>query len=133
VEGGSGLGKLAGRQVSVSSKGLERVETHLSHFDVVPENRLMLDRLRSALAEGRPIEGADASFYIHELSESAKMRPLVNQGMRFQDAYEIAHPAALGKYQVSPYSVYHPDVIRAVNLAEPGSFNQNCPVCCLDA
>ncbi len=85
----------------------------------------MLDRLRSALAEGRPINGADASFYVHELSESAKMRPLVSQGMLFQDAYEIAHPAALGKYQVSPYSVYHPDVIRAINLAEPGSFNRN--------
>ncbi len=35
--------------------------------------------------------------------------------------YGAAHDAALLKYQVSPYSVYAPEVIRA----NPGSFNAN--------
>jgi filamentous hemagglutinin len=117
AEGGGALGKLTDRQVNISDKGLSIVETHLAQFGSVPENDLMISRLRSALAEGRPIDGADASFYIHELSESTMM-------MRGFD-YSKAHQGALNKYQVSPYSVYHPDVINAINAIEPGSFNPN--------
>ncbi|MEX5539730.1 DUF637 domain-containing protein [Pseudomonas poae] len=115
VEGGAGFGKLTDRQVKVSGKGLEIVETHLQQFGDVPENDLMITRLRSALAEGKPISGADASFYIHEVSESTMMKTGLD--------YSAAHQGALSKYQVSPFSVYHPDVIRAVNSTEPGSFN----------
>jgi hypothetical protein len=43
---------------------------------------------------------------MHELSEATMMR----RGM----PYNAAHEAALGKYGVSPYSVYHPDVISAL-------------------
>lgn len=90
------------------------MESHLEQFGFVPENDLMVSRLRTALAEGRPIDGADASFYIHELSESTMM----GRGLDYSDA----HHGALSKYQVFPCSVYHPDVI---NAAEPGSFNPN--------
>lgn len=36
-------------------------------------------------------------------------------------SYEAAHAGALGKYGISPFSVYHPDVI----MANPGAFNSN--------
>lgn len=39
--------------------------------------------------------------------------------------YNAAHQGALNNYQVSGYSVYHPDVISAVNAREPGSINSN--------
>lgn len=35
--------------------------------------------------------------------------------------YDEAHAAALEKYGVSPFSVYHPDVVQA----NPGWLNQN--------
>lgn len=115
TQGGAGLGKLNGRQVAVSEKGLQRVETHLSQFGDVPENNLMLERLRTAMANGDKVTGADAIFYTHELSEYTMMA----RGLD----YPSAHQAALSKYQVSPFSVYHPEVIQQINLIEPGSFN----------
>jgi hypothetical protein len=41
------------------------------------------------------------------------------RGMEYAEAYQFV----LNKYPVSPYSVYHPDVINQINLLEPGSFN----------
>lgn len=73
----------------------------------------MIERLRSALASGTGITGADASFFFHEISEATMM----SKGM----SYEAAHAASLGKYGVSPLSVYHPDVIKSL----PGTFNSN--------
>jgi hypothetical protein len=63
------------------------------------------------------LTGADASFYVHELSEATKMA-------RGFD-YTRAHQFALNKYQVSPFSVYHPKVISQLNRIEPGYFNNN--------
>jgi hypothetical protein len=52
------------------------------------------------------------SFYLHEIYEST----LMNRGV----LYEVAHPAALNRYGVSAFSVYHLDVI----LTTPG-FNEH--------
>jgi hypothetical protein len=87
--------------------------SHLARFGNVPQNAAMIERLRGALAAGEWIAGADASFYLHEVSEATMM----GRGM----AYAEAHAAALGKYGVSPFSVYHPEVIQAF----PGLFNSN--------
>jgi hypothetical protein len=76
-------------------------------------------RVRSALEEGRPVSGGDAVFYTHEIAEATKMRQLVREGLSFDDAYKIAHPATIQKYGVSEFSVYHPDVIQQF----PGEFN----------
>ncbi len=65
------------------------------------------------MASGQRVTGADAIFYTHEAAEATKMA----RGL----SYEPAHAAALQKYGVSPYSVYHPDVIRAM----PEQFNSN--------
>jgi len=73
----------------------------------------MVGRLQQALASGSRISGADASFYLHEVSEATMM----GRGL----SYEAAHAGALGKYGVSPFTVYAPEVI----LANPGSFNSN--------
>lgn len=77
----------------------------------------MVSRLRTALANGKSIEGADASFYIRESSESTMMSIWLD--------YSTAHQGAPGKYQISPYSVYHPDVVNAINAAQPGFFSPN--------
>jgi hypothetical protein len=63
----------------------------------------MVGRLRGAMESGQRVTGADASFYIHELAESTMMA----RGL----PYAQAHAATLSKYGVSPYSVYHPEVI----------------------
>ena len=65
----------------------------------------MIERLRTAIAEGKPISGADASFYFHELYESDLMD---NSGLD----YATAHRMALDYYDVSDFTVYHPDVIQ---------------------
>lgn len=78
-----------------------------------PENAAMVQRLRSTLSNGGRITGADASFYLHEVYESTLMK----RGI----LYDAAHSAALNRYGVSAYSVYHPDVI----IAFPDAFNAN--------
>ncbi len=40
-------------------------------------------------------------------------------GLQGVDLYNAAHAAALQKYGVSPFSLYHADVIQA----NPGAFN----------
>ncbi len=69
----------------------------------------MLDRLGSAV--GTRVAGADANFYLHEISESTMM----GRGM----PYDAAHAAALEKYGVSPFRLYHPEVIQQF----PGQIN----------
>jgi RHS repeat-associated protein len=109
--GGAGFGKLAGKLIQVSEKGISLIEEHLAQFGVVKANTAMIGRLRAALSAGETIGGADASFYMHEVSEATMM----GRGI----PYEAAHAGALGKYGVSPYSVYHPEVIQS----NAGSFN----------
>lgn len=111
--GGTGLGKVAGKELTVTEKGLSMVEGHLDQFGPYGPNEAMVGRLRLALEDGRAITGADASFYLHELNEAT----LMGKGLD----YGTAHQASLRKYDVSPYSVYHPDVIRAF----PDEFNSN--------
>jgi len=64
----------------------------------------MINRIESALKNGQPITGADASFYMHEVAEATMMQKGI--------PYEVAHEAVLQKYNVSPYSVHHPEVIQ---------------------
>jgi YD repeat-containing protein len=108
-----GLGIFAERQLTVTSKGLDLVRGHLAKFGDVPANTAMLERLETAMAAGQRVSGADAIFYTHEAAEATKMA----RGL----SYDVAHAASLEKYGVSPYSVYHPDVIRAM----PEHFNSN--------
>jgi RHS repeat-associated protein len=124
IGGGTGLGKLAGRQIRVTDKGLSIVTAHLAQagFEQVPENAAMIGRLQEALTHGKLISGADASFYLHEVSEATMMKRLVQNGLSFDGAYDVAHSAVLNKYEVSPFSVYHPDVIQALG---PSHFNSS--------
>ncbi|MDX1932454.1 MAG: polymorphic toxin-type HINT domain-containing protein [Capsulimonadales bacterium] len=104
------LGLLTGKSAKVTRKGLGVIEEHLAQLDHATYNDAMIGRLRSAMANGQKISGADLSFYTHELSEATMM-----QGGAYTDAaYNAAHAAPLAKYKVSPFSVYHPDVIRAM-------------------
>ncbi|MEC4984030.1 MAG: hypothetical protein SAJ37_18905 [Oscillatoria sp. PMC 1068.18] len=111
------LGDLTGRVDVVSAEKLRILEEHLSKFEEFPgefpENVAMLDRLRNALATGEEIFGADLSFYYHELKEAEFMA----SGL----SYYEAHQAALNFYQVSNFSLYHPEIIKTF----PERFNQS--------
>ena len=60
---------------------------------------------------------------MQQQAKRCRVQPILwaNRGLDYSDA----HQGALSKYQVFPYSVYHPDVINAINAAEPGTFNPN--------
>jgi RHS repeat-associated protein len=103
----------ASEATTVTEEGLGQVEQHLAQFGDHPPNAAMVERLRTALGNGGSIEGADANFYNHELTESS----LMNGGM----SYDEAHATALEQHGVSPYSLYHPDVIQQF----PEYFNRN--------
>jgi hypothetical protein len=105
IANGEGFGKLTNKEITVTQKGLDKVKNHISNngFDA-PENSAMINRIETALKNGEKITGADASYYMHELKEST----LMSKGL----SYEEAHVAALETYQVSPFSVYHPEVIQ---------------------
>jgi len=108
-----GLGIFATREVTVTPKGLDLVRSHLIQFGDVPANAAMVQRLEGAMASGQRVSGADAIFYTHEAAEATMMA----RGM----SYDAAHATALEKYNVSPFSVYHPDVIQSM----PEQFNSN--------
>jgi len=90
------------------------IKEHLTtNFPRYEPNEIMIERLEQALKNNQKISGADASFYFHELREAK----LMQRGL----SYSEAHQKALKDYQVSPFSVYHSDVIRAC----PDEFNKN--------
>jgi RHS repeat-associated protein len=98
---------------TVSEESLAIVEKHLAQFGQFEANSMMLARLRAAQASGKTLTGADLNFYLHELTEAQLMR----QGL----SYEAAHAASLAKHNASPFSLYHPEVIKAL----PNQFNDN--------
>jgi hypothetical protein len=74
----------------------------------------MIQRVRDALARGADLYGADAMFYIHELTESN-----LHGGVMTEEAQEAAHNATNALLGNSPFALYHPDVIASL----PGAFN----------
>jgi hypothetical protein len=107
-----GFGKLAHQTFYITEDNVNKIEQHLSkpmflgdNGLIAPENARMIERLRTALIEGRPITETDASFYFHELYEADLMD---NAGLD----YYTAHRMALDHYDVADFTVYHPDVIR---------------------
>jgi hypothetical protein len=105
---GGGLGKFAAKEaasgVRVTEEGMQILRGHLEQFGSHPPNAAMIQRLESAL--GVRVTGADANFYLHEISEATMM----GRGM----PYEAAHAAAIEKYGVSPFSLFAPEVIQAM-------------------
>ncbi len=95
--------------VTVTQDGLAAVANHLAQLGEHAPNTAMLDRLAGQV--GSAVTGADANFYTHELLEAGHMA----SGM----GYEAAHAAALEEAGVSPFSLYHPEVIQQF----PAEFN----------
>ena len=106
-----GFGKLANQAFYITEDNVNTIERHLAkpifleEGAIAPENARMIERLRTALTEGRPITETDASFYFHELHEADLMD---NAGID----YKTAHRMALDYYNVADFTLYHPDVIR---------------------
>jgi hypothetical protein len=101
-----GLGKISGKEYTVTQKGLNNVRNYLTEQGFIDdyENQAMLSRLSNAMKNGVKITGADAVFYTHELKE-AQLVALGTEQL-------VAHKIALKFYEVSPFSVYHPEVIK---------------------
>lgn len=101
-----GLGSISGKEYIVTQTGIDNVKKYLIEQGFINdyENQAMLERLEQALANGEKITGADAVYYTHELKEAQLVASGMEQG--------LAHQTALQFYGVSPYSVYHPDVIK---------------------
>ena len=123
-----GFGKLEGRKINVSEKGLNEVTDHLSNFtgeDGKPywQNQEMIGHLRKALAEKQPVSEANASFYMHELNEAKVTKQLMDKGQSFEEAQKIAHESAFKKYDVSHRSVYTQDVVK--KLRSEGQINES--------
>lgn len=106
-----GLGKISGNTYQVTQENINAINDHLSKMDPSYANTEMINRLKAALMNDSSISGADASFYLHEQKEAQ----LMQSGM----GYNQAHQAALDFYEVSNFSVYHPDVIKM----QPGYWN----------
>jgi len=108
------FGRLEGKEFLVIKEELEMIKQHIvTNFPNYQPNEMMIKRLEQAMCNNQKISGADASFYFHELKEAKLMK----QGL----SYKEAHQQALEYHQVSPFSVYHPDVIRVY----PDEFNNN--------
>lgn len=119
---GRGLGKLAGKQVTATTSGLKTIRNHLSKLDPSDANAVMLRRIEDAIEAGRPLEGADAVFYTHEIAEQAIIKSrLASHGGDYLDHYNFAHGKVLEIYGNSPFSVYHPEAILADDFLRTNS------------
>jgi hypothetical protein len=107
------LGILTDQEYDVEPEKLDIIRNHINKFIEFLPSQNMIARLQQALDLKQKISGADASFYFHELKEAE----LMEQGY---DWY-TAHPMAIKYYDVSPYSLYHPEVIKTY----PEEFNKN--------
>ena len=112
VYDGTGFGKLLGKEINPTDKGLSIVKQHLSGEFSDVTNDAMIDRIQQSIKNGSKLTDADASFYMHELNEVTLMK----KGM----LYDESHALSLEKYDVSPFSVYSPEVIKAF----PDSFGR---------
>ena len=101
----TGFGKLLGKEINPTDKGLAIVKEHLSGEFSDVTNDAMIASIQQSIKNGNKLTGADASFYMHELNEATLMK----KGMLYDDA----HLLSLQKYDVSPFSVYSPEVIKA--------------------
>ena len=97
---------IKGRSNSIkpTQEGLDTIKEHLSGDMQADFNDAMIDRIENTLKKGGKLEGPDAEFYRHELEESR----LMQQGLD----YDTDHNAALDKYGVTEFDLYHPDVIK---------------------
>ncbi len=95
-----------GNSVKPTKEGLDIIEKHLSGDMQADYNDAMIERIKNILKERGELTGPDAEFYRHEIEETR----LMNQGMD----YDTAHGAALDKYGVTEFDLYHPDVIESM-------------------
>jgi len=65
------VGAEASQGIRITQEGLDIASSHLAQFGEHAPNAAMLDRLGSAV--GTRVTGADANFYLHEISESTMM------------------------------------------------------------
>lgn len=107
------FGKLENQEFIVEKERIEVIKKHIEEFYPWQPNDMMIKRLQQALDNNQKISGADACFYFHELKEAE----LMANGY----TYAAAHKQAIQDYEVSPFSLYHPDVI----LAFSDDFNSN--------
>ena len=101
----------ASEGVRITEKGLALVEVNLARFEPTAANVAMVSRLEDSFKVGTKALGADANFYLHEIAEGTARKA----GL----AYDAAHVAAIEKYGVSPFSLYHHDVVTRL----PSEFN----------
>ena len=92
--------------VKPTQEELDTIKDHLSGDMQADFNDAMIERIEKVLEEGGELKGPDAEFYRHELEETR----LMNQGLD----YDTAHNAALDKYGVTEFDLYHPDVIESM-------------------
>lgn len=100
-------------KVKPTQAGLANIKKHLTNefFTSSISNEIMIQRIETALKSGRYISDADANFYMHELYEFTIMR-----GSEYTNkSYKLAHDAALLKYGVSSFAVYHPVAMKEEN------------------
>jgi hypothetical protein len=103
---------LNGKEINPTDKGFSIVKQHLSGEFSDVTNDAMIARIEQSIKNGNKLTEADASFYMHELNEATLMK----NGL----VYDEAHALSLEKYDVSPFSVYSPEVIKAF----PDSFGR---------
>ncbi|MBI3927279.1 MAG: RHS repeat-associated core domain-containing protein [Armatimonadetes bacterium] len=105
---GGRLAKAAGtaqKGLVVSPQEVQALERYLGTFgDDVVYNQAMLQRIRYASARRQPLGGADLNFFLHERAEAVMKR---STGMG-----DEAHDAIIQLLGQSPFSIYHPDVVK---------------------
>lgn len=113
----TGFGLLVNRPIRPTQKGLDIIKKHLSNpffDDFDGRNTLMINRIQNSIDAGAWLRDADAIFYTHEISEYTIMN-----GVYDLTTYNIAHQAAIAKYQVSDYAIYAREIIELF----PKNFN----------
>ena len=116
-----GWGKAAkdvsGKQIKISSEGIESIERHLATMDFDQANQVMIKRLKDINSGVVQPTNVDFNFYSHELREMELMK----QGMKYPEA----HARALRDYGIEYKKGYEAQLYtqEAINLGDVGLDN----------
>lgn len=109
--------------VTVTAEGLALLKKNLQRLDALnePENIGMVMLVEYYYKQGMKITGATRNFYLHEIAEATLYEAYRSQGKDEESAQDAAHEEAFRRYNTSPYSVYHPEVIKLTMYDNYGS------------
>jgi hypothetical protein len=123
---GGPIQNLDWKSATIDRAGVDKVKLHTGRFGVLPDNKVMVDRLEKILKGELQVTDTDKRFYTHEIRELERYRNLgINDGViteNYDEVWNNTHTATLEDYKINEKTqpLYTPEAEEAYRIAEEG-------------